>query len=136
MGFVYADITLQNAGDVTRCKDGLIKEHEIRQTTLTAIVDTGAATLVINEIIRQQLGLDIGDRYPAKLANGTRHEYFRTEPVIIHWKNRKAITRAIFVPEAPEVLLGAIPLEEMDLIINPLEEKLTGAHGDEMVFRV
>jgi hypothetical protein len=37
------------------------------------------------------------------------------------------------LPGAEEVLLGAIPLEDMDLIVNPARQELTGAHGDEVV---
>ena len=136
MGLVYADITLRNATDVGNCKRGLINEQEIRETTLTAMVDTGAATLVINEPIRQQLGLDTEGSYLAKLADGSKHKYFHTEPVQIQWKNRKATLQAVVVPGATEVLLGAIPLEAMDLIINPLEQELTGAHGDEIIYRI
>jgi hypothetical protein len=56
MGFVHAEITLKNAKDIYRAEDGLIKDAEIRQTTITALVDTGVRTLVINEKLRLQLG--------------------------------------------------------------------------------
>jgi len=57
MGLVYEEITLKNNYDVTNFKHGLIKESEIRQITVQALVDTGASTLVINEEIREKLGL-------------------------------------------------------------------------------
>jgi len=38
--------------------------------------------------------------------------------------------RAITVPGLPKVLLGLLPLEEMDLIVNPSRHELVGAHGD------
>ena len=136
MGLVYADITLRNATDVEICKRGLINEQEIRQTTLTAMVDTGSATLVINESIRQQLGLDTESSYIAELADGSKQTYSHTEPVQIQWKNRKTVLNAIVVPGATEALLGAIPLEAMDLVINPLEQELTGAHGDEILLKI
>jgi hypothetical protein len=107
MGPVYAEITLKNAGDATNVRRSYIKEPEIRQTTVTALVDTGAA---------QAYGL--------------------TDSVQIHWKDRKAICQAVIIPNASDVLLGVIPLESMDLIINPVEQELTGAHGDKAVFRV
>jgi hypothetical protein len=37
------------------------------------------------------------------------------------------------LPHAKETLLGVIPLEQMDLKVNPGEQKLEGAHGDEWV---
>ena len=136
MGLVHAEIILKNAGDLTNVRRGFIKEPEIRQTTVTAMVDTGAATLIINEDIRQQLGLAVEDTYQAKLADGSAQIYHYSEPVQIQWKNRKAICQAVVVPHADDVLLGAIPLEAMDLIVNPLKQELIGAHGDEAVYRI
>jgi clan AA aspartic protease len=136
MGIVYAELTLKNAGDKTSAKRGIINEPDIRQMTVTAMVDTGAATLVINEAIRQQLGLDISSEYVAELADGSSHTYSKTEAVHIQWKNRESVCQAILVPNTSEVLLGAIPLEEMDLIINPLKQELIGAHGDKIVYRI
>jgi len=65
MGLVHAEITLRNVGDVTSVNRGYIKEPEIRQTTVTAMVDTGAATLVINEALRRQLGLAVESKFQA-----------------------------------------------------------------------
>ena len=58
MGQVNVELTLKNAEDKTRAKDGHIKTEEIRQTIVEAVVDTGAGTLIINEETRQKLGLD------------------------------------------------------------------------------
>jgi len=134
MGLVHAEIILRNAGDVTNVKRGYIKEPEIRQTAITAMVDTGAATLVINEAVRRQLGLTIESSYTAELADGSVETYALTEAVEIQWKNRDTVCRAILVPQANEVLIGAIPLEAMDLIINPSKQELVGAHGDTVVY--
>jgi clan AA aspartic protease len=135
-GIVYADITLKNEGDVTNVRRGLAKGSDIRQTTVTAMVDTGAATLVINEAIRQQLGLEIEKEYEATLADGSDQTYGLTETVLIQWKDRDMTCRAVVIPNADKILLGAIPLEAMDLVVNPLKQELTGAHGDKAVFRV
>jgi len=136
MGLVHAEITLKNAGDITGVRRGYIRESEIRQTTVKAMVDTGATMLIINEAIRQQLGLVVEDTYIAELADGAAQTYGLTDSVQIHWKDRKAICRAVVIPNANDVLLGVIPLEAMDLIINPVEQELTGAHGDKVIYRV
>ena len=51
MGLVHTEITLKNAWDIHKAKEGAIQDHEIRQTTVNALVDTGAWTLVINEAV-------------------------------------------------------------------------------------
>jgi clan AA aspartic protease len=132
MGTVYADITLRNAIDVGNLLRGTLQEHEIRQTTVCAMVDTGAGTLVITEAVREKLGLQVIGLRSATLANNTKATCKVTEPVEIRWKNRDTTCRALVVPEG-EILLGAIPLEDMDLIVNPVEQELAGAHGDEVV---
>jgi len=136
MGIVRTEITLKNAGDVINVRRGYIKEHEIRQTTVTAMVDTGSATLVINEAIRSQLGLTVEDGFTAELADGTAQAYGLTESVQVQWKDRKIACQAVVVPHAHDVLLGAIPLEAMDLIINPSKQELIGAHGDKVVYMI
>jgi len=136
MGIVYAEITLRNSVDIAMVKRGVMKESEVREKTVTAMVDTGAATLVINEDVRQQLGLEVEKTYKATLADGSKQVYSMTEPVQIQWKDRDHICRAILIPAADDILLGAIPLEGMDLVINPNKQELTGAHGDTAVFRI
>jgi clan AA aspartic protease len=133
---VHAEITLRNAGDVTNVRRGYIKEPEIRQTNITAVVDTGAATLVINEDLRRQLGLVVESAYEAELADGSAQTYNLTESVQIQWKDRKTSCHAVVVPNANNVLLGAIPLEAMDLIVHPSKQELVGAHGDEIVYMI
>ena len=136
MGLVYAEITLKNAGDVSNAQAWIIKDTEIRQMTLQALVDTGAGTLVINEAIRQELGLKIIGSRRAELANGAVQEYGVTQSVDVHWKDRDTSCRAMVLPDSREALLGAIPLEGMDLMVNPTKQELVGVHGDEALFRV
>ena len=136
MGLVHAEITLKNAFDVRGSTRGIIGEAEIRQVTVQAMVDTGAGTLVINEAIRQKLGLAITGKRFAVLADGSRQEYPVTEPIDVHWKNRETSCRALVLSAGQNVLLGAIPLEDMDLIVDPTQQQLTGAHGDEVVTMV
>jgi clan AA aspartic protease len=136
MGLVHAEITLKNAGDIASVRRGYIKEPDIRQTTVTAMVDTGAATLIINEDIRHQLGLSVESTYEAELADGSVQTYDLTESVQIQWKDRKVACQAVVIPNANDVLLGAIPLEALDLIINPVKQELIGAHGDKVVYMI
>jgi clan AA aspartic protease len=133
MGMVRTEIILKNAGDVINVARGLAKAADIRQTTVTALVDTGASTLFINEATRQKLGLAIERKRPARVANGVVEICNITEPVKIQWGDRESVCSAVVLPNASEVLLGAIPLEDMDLMVHPATQQLVGAHGDEMV---
>jgi clan AA aspartic protease len=130
MGTVYAEITLKNAADSVIYERGLIKEQDVRSISVTAIVDTGAMSLVISEELRQKLGLSIMGEKKALVANGQRVSCQVTEAVEIRWKNRYSSIPAVVIPGAEKVLLGVIPLEDMDLIVNPVTQELVGAHGD------
>ncbi|GHU37549.1 hypothetical protein FACS1894172_21000 [Spirochaetia bacterium] len=133
MGTTYVDITLKNAGDVIMEARGFMKKPEIRQTTIRVVADTGADTLVINESVRKTLGLEIVGPADAWLANGVNEDCSYTEPVEVHWKDRFMICQPWVIPTAPDVLLGAIPLENMDLIVDPVDQCVVGKHGDKQV---
>ena len=136
MGVIRTDITLKNAIDVYKAQEGSIKEQDIRQTSVNALVDTGAWTMVINETMRKELGLGVTRTDTGTLADGTHSMYNIVGPLIVIWKNRSAICEALVLPDAEEALLGAIPLEAMDLTINPRNEEIVGTHGDQIVHSV
>lgn len=136
MGMVHTEITLRNAYDAYKAKEGLIKEAEIRQTTVTALVDTGSATIAINEELQEQLGLEVQGLKRANFANAAKEICKVTYPVEIYWNERYTALPAVVIPGSDEVLLGAIPLEDMDLIVDPSRQALIGAHGDEVIVRM
>jgi clan AA aspartic protease len=133
MGEVVERIMLVNTGDATNVRRGIIKETDVRQTKLRALVDTGATNIVISERTRQKLGLAITETGEVRLGNGKRESCVYTEWVTVRWKDRQAVCEAVVLPHAKETLLGVIPLEQMDLKVNLTEQKLEGAHGDEWV---
>jgi clan AA aspartic protease len=108
MGMVHAEITLKNVLDEGNARSGLIKPESIRTATVTAVVDTGAMHLVINEELRQKLGLEVKEERYVLVANGQRVRSKVTDAVEVHWKNRETIVQAVVIPEAPRVLMGAI----------------------------
>ena len=135
MGNVFAEITLKNESDLALAKEGHINEENIRNVTVKALVDTGAVTIVINEDVCQRLGLGIKGTRTATLADGSKVDCQISEPVRIYWKDRDVTSQAVVLPGG-EVLLGVIPLEFMDLIVDPVKEELVGAHGDRIVSRL
>jgi len=124
MGLVYAAIEIINAGDIEVANRGYIKEIEIRRTNVRAMVDSGAYMLAINEDIKLQLGLRQVDKKLATLADGSTIHLPVVGPVEIRFSNRKTNVMAMVLPGNEEVLLGAIPMEDMDVIIDPLKQQL------------
>ena len=135
MGITYNEITLKNALDVGDVRRGLIKKNEIRQVTVQALVDTGAWTIVINEETREKLGLEVTGYEDSMLADGTKDLFYLVGPLEVWWEDRHHVCEAILMPNATDILLGAIPLEGMDLTINP-KRGLVGKHGDKIFHRL
>ena len=124
MGLVYANIELINSGDEEMLSRGLIQKDTVRKTNVDALVDSGAYMLCINDKIRTQLGLRTIATQSAQLANGDITEVEIVGPVEVKFLNRSTSCRAMVLPGDNEVLLGAIPIEDMDVIIDPREQKL------------
>jgi clan AA aspartic protease len=133
MGQVFTDITLKNAGDITLTEYGYKQEQEIRQTTVNILVDTGAGTLVITEAMQQELGLKTRVGKTVRMANNDSVNVQEADPVEVHWKNRSMVCRPWVIPGAQKALLGLIPLEDMDLMVDPNGQAVVGAHGDEQI---
>jgi len=124
MGLVHAEIELINGEDLVLAKRHYIGEEEIKRIKVNALVDTGSYMLAINETIRVQLGLPVLEQRNAMLADGSIQKLDVVGPVELRFKNRQVTCRAMVLPGDSEVLLGAIPLEEMDVIIHPLRQEL------------
>ncbi|MBM2813971.1 MAG: hypothetical protein HW421_733 [Ignavibacteria bacterium] len=124
MGLIKANIELFNSYDLISFKKGKIPKNQIKKIKVEALVDTGAYMLCINEKIFHQLELEIIDTRPAQLADGSIRELDVAGPVELHFANRRTITQALILPGDSQVLLGSIPLEDLDVIIEPKTQKL------------
>jgi clan AA aspartic protease len=124
MGLVYADIELINGADLVLAKRKYIGEDEVKRMRVNALVDTGTYYLCINETIQEQLGLPFIEKRKAQLANGSVEEYDVVGPVEIKFKNRRCNVDAMVLKGDNEPLLGAIPMEDMDVLIHPLRQEL------------
>ena len=87
-------------------------------------VDTGAYMLAINESIQEQLQIPVVEKRKAELTNGHIFEYDVVSPVEVLFKNRRCNCSAMVLPGNSEPLLGAIPLEDMDVLVHPQRQEL------------
>jgi clan AA aspartic protease len=124
MGLVYAEIELINAGDMELARRHYIDHDDIKKITVTMLVDTGAYNLCINEDIQSQLQLPFVEKRMAYTADNRRVEMDVVGPVFVKFKNRTTSCLAMVLPGDSEPLLGAIPLEDMDVLIHPLRQEL------------
>ena len=119
MGLITAKIELVSAEDMALARRGYISEDKIKRTYVDALVDSGAYMLCINEHIKNQLDLPVVNKMEAELADGTMRQVDVVGPVIVNFKNRTTSCNAAVMPGDSEVLLGAIPMEDMDVVLVP-----------------
>lgn len=124
MGLVYADIVLTSVEDVMLAKRNIIGVEEIKQVKLNMLVDSGAYMMAINETIQSQLELPFIEKRKVQVADSRVVEYDVVGPVHVKFANRKATCNAFVLPGDSEPLLGAIPMEEMDVLIHPQRQEL------------
>ncbi|MGI8554801.1 MAG: aspartyl protease family protein [Pyrinomonadaceae bacterium] len=124
MGLVYAELDLLNGGDVYLFRQNLLAESEIKRVNITALVDTGASMLSINENIKTQLDLPVIEKQFVTLADDSTIEVEIVGPVEVRFENRRTSVDAVVLPGDAEVLLGAIPMEDMDVLVDPRQRML------------
>ena len=124
MGVVYADIELINAEDIGLARRELIGAEEIKRIRLSMLVDSGAYMMAINETIQSQLELPFLEKRKVQVASGQVVEYDVVGPVDVRFANRRALCSAFVLPGNSESLLGAIPMEEMDVLVHPKRQEL------------
>ncbi|MBM4024217.1 MAG: clan AA aspartic protease [Planctomycetes bacterium] len=112
MGLIQVDVSLSNP-----------KEPALKPVQVHALVDTGASTLCIPEHVRIQLGLEELERREVIVANGKREVVPYVGPVQITCLGRSCYTGALVLGD--RVLLGAVPMEDMDLVISPTKQQVT-----------
>lgn len=124
MGFVYAEIELVSGDDLALHRRGFLSEDKIKRMKVNALADSGSYMLVISEHIRDQLDLPVIEERIAKLADESERRAKVAGPVEIRLGNRRTTADALVFPEDVEVLLGSIPMEDLDVVIDPKHQRL------------
>jgi len=133
MGLIYASIELINGDDLSMVRRNVMGIDEVKRMQVSMLVDTGSVYMCINENIQEQLQLPVVDKRKGQLANGHIVEYDVVGPVEVRFKNRRCSLNAMVLPGDNEPLLGAIALEDMDVIIHPQRQELI-VHPDHPYF--
>ncbi|HEV7860812.1 MAG TPA: clan AA aspartic protease [Pyrinomonadaceae bacterium] len=124
MGLVYAEIELISGDDMALFRHGFLPEEQIKHMKVSMLVDSGAYMLVINDEIKEQLDLPILEEKTARLADETEIKVGVAGPVEIRFENRATTMRALVLPGSSEPLLGVIPMEDMDVVVDPKQQRL------------
>jgi clan AA aspartic protease len=119
MRLVYAEIELINSDDLALVRRNMLDKEDVRHMRINMMVDSGAYMMAINETIQSQLEFPFIEKRKVQVADGRVVEYDVVGPIDVRFANRKATCTAFVLPGDSEPLLGAIPMEEMDVLIHP-----------------
>jgi clan AA aspartic protease len=111
MGLIHGRFTLSNP---TR--------PDLAPLKVSALADSGAVHLCIPEHLVIQLILTELERREVVLAHGHRRTVPYVGPVEVRFRNRRCFTGAMVLGN--EVLLGSIPMQDMDLVLQPQRQSV------------
>jgi clan AA aspartic protease len=112
MGIRYAELTMTNP-----------VRPDLSPVKCSALADTGAIHLCIPTHVALQLGLDTLEQREVTLADGSKKLIPYVGPIGLGFANRRCFVGALVMGD--EVLLGAIPMEDMDLVVVPMRREVT-----------
>jgi clan AA aspartic protease len=111
MGRITANIELANP-----------KKTQMKPLAVEALIDAGAMTICIPEHVAVQLDLEEIEKREVTTAHERSHLIPYVGPIQIRFQNRTCFTGALVIGES--VLLGAVPMEDMDLVLSPSRQTI------------
>ena len=138
MGRVLTEATIENVGDLYAVERGALRPDQVRRVVVPdALVDTGATILSLPTRLIRQLGLAWRGKKQVRTSKGAS-EADKYEAVRLTIQGRECPVDVLEVPDDVPVLVGQIPLENLDLVVDPRGGKLIGnpEHGGEHTFEM
>jgi predicted aspartyl protease len=138
MGKVLVTAKIENLFDVENRERGVLPADQVRTVEVTdALVDTGATTLLLPKRLITQLGLRSYRTRPSRTIGGTVPLSMYTA-VRLTVQGRDCINDVGEIPDEFTVVIGQVPLELMDWVVDPKGQRLIGnpAHGGEHIIEV
>jgi clan AA aspartic protease len=124
MGKVMEKIKLTNSYDEDKVSSGYWQPEQVRSLEIEALVDTGATMLMLPADVVERLGLKEKGRRKVRYANGREDEVPWVGGVRVTILGRDMIASALVEPAGTTALIGQIPLEELDLLVDPKSRSL------------
>lgn len=138
MGKVIVNAKIENLGDLYDVKKGALSPDQVRTVEVSdSLVDTGATLLSMPKRLIQQLGLDLVRVRRARTSAGTIDlRVYGTVRLTV--QGRECVSDVSELPDDCPVLIGQVPLELLDFVVDPCGQRLIGnpAHGGEQMIEL
>jgi hypothetical protein len=124
VGRVTVDFEVANYLDVGNAAEGRLDPVKVRRMVIPGVVDSGATRLVLPLGVARQLGLKSAGKTGVTYADGKRAERDKAEGVYVVLLGRGGTFQATLEPRRRTALIGAIVLEDLDLLIDCKQQRL------------
>ena len=130
MGKVVTRVELFSCGDEEMVERGQLRADQIRRDSIEALADTGATLMSIPQDVIDKLGVRVFSERVSRFANGETAVKKISGPVHIRVMGRDALVVTMATHPGLPSLLGQIPLESLDLLVDPKRQRLIAGHPD------
>jgi len=122
--------------DLVKSEEGTLPPSEVRRETISRVVDPGASKLVLPEAVVKRLGLLLGANIKVTYADGRQSQGRETKGVHVELLGRSDTFSAIVEPKRRTVLIGAIVLEDLDLLVDCSRQQLVPCDPSGPVYEI
>jgi predicted aspartyl protease len=118
MGRVALQVDLANHRNVILAEETSLSPDRVRRARVPAVVDTGAAVVVLPKTVAVQLGVPVDGKTKVRYADNRRATRSLVSDVEVELCGRLGTFTAVVEPSRTDVLIGAIVLEALDLLVD------------------
>jgi predicted aspartyl protease len=136
MGLVVVEFSVANNVDVAKAAEGSLPPDQVRQVQVKGMVDTGANWLVLPQAVATELGLPPTKPMLVRFGDGRLEFRDVVEQAWVEIFDRHGTFRAIVEPHRPDALIGAIVLEDLDLLVDGSNQMLQPRNPEHMTGNV
>jgi predicted aspartyl protease len=136
VGRFSVEVELANYDDLARARAGDIPQAQVRRLSAQGVVDSGATRLVLPESIAEQLGLRRSGPVNVRYADGRTAAREMAHAIQLTYFGRSSVFNAVIEPGRDSILIGAIVLEDLDLVVDCANQTLTPRDPDRIVSEI
>ena len=137
MGRITIDVEIVNNEDLVAARRGYLDQSKVRRVTIQGLVDSGATRMVLPLAVVKELGLPLKkQKVRVRYADGQSGLRAEAEQVNVLLLGRDGVFSAIVEPKRESALIGAIVLEDLDLLVDWANLRLMRRDPDYVVSEI
>ena len=136
MGRVTVEFVLSNYADMKLLEAGYLTPDRVRRVTMNGVIDTGTTRLVLPQGVCDMLGLPMTGQSVLRYADHRREKRNVVSDAHVAFLGRGGVFNAIVEPTRSDALIGAIVMEDLDMIVDCPGQKVVPRESDSILTEV